>query len=224
MKHIRITVRPDLEDSPRFLQYLLDADAVGEARALDWNRGDAERSTHLYGIDGDGTRFADLARETSGVDTVELSAADERVSYALVTLRDAEVPIFGGSATAIDRAGLVVQRPLVYRDGCIRGHIVGDPGTLQTTLDELPEHVRVRVDAIQQFPSAEVSPATTLTDRQQEALRTALEMGYFDTPRGATQADVADELGCAANTASEHLRKGAAKLVEAGLTGFSSSR
>jgi hypothetical protein len=148
MKHIRITVSPDPDRAPPFLRYLLNADSVDEARAIDWNRGDSELSTHLYGIDGDGTTFAELARETAGVESVELAAADARVSYALIVLRDATVPIFGGSAAAIDRSGLVVQRPLVYRDGCIYGHIVGDPETLQSTLDELPEAVPVQIDAI----------------------------------------------------------------------------
>lgn len=63
------------------------------------------------------------------------------------------------------------------------------------------------------FPSADVNPATTLSERQREALRAALELGYYDTPREATHADVAAELDCAPNTASEHLQKGEAKLV-----------
>jgi predicted DNA binding protein len=220
MKHIRITVQPDLDRAPPFLRYLLDADAVEEARAIDWNRGNSEHSTHLYGIDGDADTFAELARETTGVVSVELTAADARVSYALITLRDATVPIFGGSARAIDRAGLVVQRPLVYREGRIHGHIVGAPDTLQSTIDELPEEVPVQIDAIQPFPSAEVNPATTLSDRQQEALQVAIELGYYDTPREATHADVAAELDCAPNTASEHLQKGEAKLVRAGIAAF----
>ncbi|WP_254831743.1 helix-turn-helix domain-containing protein [Haloglomus salinum] len=223
MKHIRITVRPDIDRAPPFLRYLLEAEAHDEARAIDWNRGDSELSTHIYGIAGDGGRFAELAQETAGVESVELSAADARVSYALIELRDAELPIFGGSATAIDRTGLVVRRPLVYRDGRIHGHIVGDPATLQATLDDLPESVSVQIDAIQQFPSADVNPATTLSDRQQEALEVAVELGYYDTPREATHTDIAAELDCAPNTASDHLQKGEAKLVRAGLTAFTSS-
>jgi predicted DNA binding protein len=223
MKHIRITVRPDLDRAPPFLRYLLDAEAHDEARAIDWNRGDSELSTHIYAIAGDGGRFAELAQETAGVESVELSAADARVSYALIELRDAELPIFGGSATAIDRTGLVVRRPLVYRNGRIHGHIVGDPETLQSTIDDLPESVSVQIDAIRQFPSADVNPATTLSDRQQEALQAAVALGYYDTPRKATHADIAEELGCAPNTASEHLQKGEAKLVKAGLATFTSS-
>ncbi|MFA1612515.1 helix-turn-helix domain-containing protein [Halobellus rubicundus] len=223
MKHIRITVRPDLDRAPPFLRYLLDAEAHEEARAIDWNRGDSERSTHLYAIAGDGNTFAELARETDGVESVELSAPDARVSYALIELQDAAVPIFGGSATAIDRAGLVVRRPLVYRDGRIHGHIVGDPNTLQSTIDDLPGSVSVQIETIRQFPSADVNPATTLSDRQREALQAAVALGYYDTPREATHADIADELDCAPNTASEHLQKGEAKLVRAGLAAFTSS-
>jgi predicted DNA binding protein len=138
-------------------------------------------------------------------------------------LRDAEVPIFGGSARAIDRTGLVVRRPLVYRDGCIHGHIVGDAETLQATLDQLPDSITVDIDAIQQYPSADVNPVQSLSERQREAVETALELGYYETPRTATQDAVAAELGCAANTASEHLRKAEAKLVRAGVDVFNSS-
>jgi predicted DNA binding protein len=62
-----------------------------------------------------------------------------------------------------------------------------------------------------------------LSDRQREALEVAVELGYYDTPREATHTDIAAELDCAPNTASDHLQKGEAKLVRAGLTAFPSS-
>lgn len=223
MKHIRVIVRPDLASAPPFLEYLLDSPDVAEARAIDWNRGDSETSTHLYAVDGDAATAAELASKTTGVDSVALSSVDEAVSYVLVELRDDDVPIFGGSAGAIDRAGLVVRRPLVYRDGRIEGHIVGDPAVLQATLDETPDSVAVQVDAIHQFPSARVNPATTLSERQREAIEAALELGYYETPRAATHEDVGRELGCAANTASEHLQRGEAKLVRSGMAGLGPS-
>ncbi|MFB6270785.1 MAG: helix-turn-helix domain-containing protein, partial [Halobacterium sp.] len=52
---------------------------------------------------------------------------------------------------------------------------------------------------------------------QREAVEAALELGYYDDPRAATQADVADRLDCAASTAGDHLRKAEAKLVRAGM-------
>jgi len=58
------------------------------------------------------------------------------------------------------------------------------------------------------------SVADGLTDRQQEALVTANEMGYFEIPRTATLGDVAAALGISAASASERLRRAQAELVE----------
>jgi len=57
-------------------------------------------------------------------------------------------------------------------------------------------------------------PGDGLTDRQDEALRTAYEMGYFDIPRGASLEDVAAELGVSASSVSERLRRAQTRLVE----------
>ncbi|WP_424009164.1 helix-turn-helix domain-containing protein [Haloferax denitrificans] len=56
-------------------------------------------------------------------------------------------------------------------------------------------------------------PGEGLTDRQDEALRTAYELGYFDIPRGATLREVADELGITASSASERLRRAQTRLI-----------
>lgn len=52
-----------------------------------------------------------------------------------------------------------------------------------------------------------------LSDRQREALLAALDLGYYEHPRAATQEDIASRLGCEANTASEHLQKAEAKVL-----------
>ncbi|SDR35587.1 helix-turn-helix domain-containing protein [Natronobacterium texcoconense] len=53
-----------------------------------------------------------------------------------------------------------------------------------------------------------------LTDRQQEILQTAHEMGYFDYPKGANATDVAEELGVARSTFTEHLAAAQTKLLD----------
>ena len=53
VKHIRITARVAPDSAPGFVAYLLRSPAVTEARAVDWNRADAETTTHLYAVDGD---------------------------------------------------------------------------------------------------------------------------------------------------------------------------
>jgi predicted DNA binding protein len=54
-----------------------------------------------------------------------------------------------------------------------------------------------------------------LTSRQREILETAHEMGYFDYPKGANATDVADELGVARSTFTEHLAAAQTKLMDA---------
>jgi len=52
-----------------------------------------------------------------------------------------------------------------------------------------------------------------MTEPQREALVLAHEMGYFDVPRTASTADVADELGVAPASCSERLRRAQSHLV-----------
>lgn len=48
---------------------------------------------------------------------------------------------------------------------------------------------------------------SALTDRQEEVVRTAFDLGYYDVPRTASTDDVATELGLDSSTVSEHLRR-----------------
>ena len=52
-----------------------------------------------------------------------------------------------------------------------------------------------------------------LTGRQERALRTAFEIGYFDYPRKVTLSTLADRLGVGRSTALELLRKASTKLA-----------
>lgn len=57
------------------------------------------------------------------------------------------------------------------------------------------------------------APVDTLTDRQQEVLEIAFEHGYFEVPRKASTADLAEELGLDSSTVSEHLQRAQRNLV-----------
>lgn len=52
-----------------------------------------------------------------------------------------------------------------------------------------------------------------LTDRQQEAIAVAHSSGYYEWPRDTTADDLADELGIATATFTEHLRAAEQKLI-----------
>jgi DNA-binding CsgD family transcriptional regulator len=52
-----------------------------------------------------------------------------------------------------------------------------------------------------------------LTDRQQEVLRTAYDLGYFEVPKQASIEDIAGELGVDPSTVAEHLQRAERNLV-----------
>ena len=54
-----------------------------------------------------------------------------------------------------------------------------------------------------------------LTDRQENALRTAFLANYFESPRGSSAEEVADALDITGSTLLHHLRAGQRKLLRA---------
>lgn len=52
-----------------------------------------------------------------------------------------------------------------------------------------------------------------LTEKQEEALVTAWDMNYFETPREVTLSEIADELGISEQAVSNRLRRGYDRLI-----------
>lgn len=65
------------------------------------------------------------------------------------------------------------------------------------------------------FPYA--STRAELTPKQQETLITAYREGYFDRPRGITQAELGEEFGISRRAVSDRLRRGMKSLLEPAL-------
>lgn len=101
--------------------------------------------------------------------------------------------------------------PTVVREGIENWQIMAPSREdLQEAVASLEQHAEIAY--IRSSSSAHSSEG--LTDRQTSALATAVEMGYFDSPRRASIEDVAGRLGISASTAVEHLRKAEKKVLE----------
>ncbi len=61
--------------------------------------------------------------------------------------------------------------------------------------------------------SSDDSDADALTPRQRQALRTAIDAGYYEWPRDVTAGDLAAALNVSKPTLLEHLRKAEAKVL-----------
>lgn len=213
MKHLQVTVHIDDDHAPEFFELLAGSPTIEETRLVDWSMTASKQSTLLYTVDGDPTTFAERAADTAGIDSVELSETIRERTSVLVVMRPLETPLFAAIQQASTQPGLIVRKPIIYRDWTMSARIVGDAEALQHALDAAPDSVEVRIDEISRLRGDADDPAVQLSDRQREAVTAALELGYYNQPRGATHQDVAAELDCAPSTASDHLQKAEAAIV-----------
>jgi len=220
MKQLRARATVDPADAPTFFNLLAHSPAVEEARVLEVNTTPEGVETLLIAIDGDHTAFAAGAGDTPGVESVEVTEVAEGRAYAMLVMCSPETPLFDQIHRLGNDTGLVIRTPFVYRDGALYGRAVGDPESLQVALERVPAEIDVEVEAVGEFRGGADAPETALSDRQREALEAAQDLGYYDRPRGATHADVAEALGCGPATASDHLQKAEAKLVDIALDEF----
>ena len=217
MKRLRVVVTPEPAVAPGAFQLLADSAGIEEARLVEVNLGAAAGPTMLFSVDGDHAGLAEALRGEAAVGRAEVSAIDDGRAVLMVSLRPAEVPFAATVFEAFTRPGLVIELPVVYRDGSVHATLLGEPGAIPGVLDAFPDAAAVEVREVGAVAAGD--QATALSDRQREAVLAGLELGYYDVPRGATHEDVADRLGVSPSTASEHLQKAEAKLVRAAMEG-----
>ena len=73
--------------------------------------------------------------------------------------------------------------------------------------------VSVEVIRVYNPTKPDAGPWYGLTQPQREAIRLAVEMGYYDIPRGCTTKELADELGISDQAVTERLRRAIVALV-----------
>ena len=127
---------------------------------------------------------------------------------------------FEPSDTVLSLLTLVQENEVVLRtpidcldDGGVRVTIVGDDRTIQRTVEGIPDDLTLSLEGIGDYHPDSDQLYSVLTERQREILETAVEMGYYEVPRGATHEDIARAIGLSAGTVGEHLRKVEGKVL-----------
>ncbi|MFC4359372.1 helix-turn-helix domain-containing protein [Halobium salinum] len=152
------------------------------------------------------------------VQSVEFAPIDDDTFYLYAEMETtpADVALW----ETFEERRLVVVPPVVYLDtDVVRLTVLGDPDALRGVVADLPDEVGVEVDRLSDHRHPATSLAGRLTNRQFEAVRTARELGYYEVPREASLAAVADALDCSESAASTLLRKGERALVDAAFPG-----
>jgi predicted DNA binding protein len=191
--------------------FVRDHEDLRDYRLLRLNPVGEDEVALLLGVRGDPEAY-EAALAAHG--PAEYAVAEGVGSSIYVYAREALSTVQRGLVAAFTRAGLVFVAPVVYRDdGRVDVSVAGPEPALQSVLDDVPDGVGVDVRRIGRYETAAVGGGDRLTARQHEALQAAHDLGYYDSPRAATTADVAERLDCAPGTAAEHLRKAEARLV-----------
>lgn len=105
--------------------------------------------------------------------------------------------------------------PLTYvRDGDLRVTYLATERSFQQAMSVVPDEIDVTLETKQPFDPDENVFLAKLTPQQRRLFETAIELGYYGSPRNTTYEEIGSEVGIAGGTVGEHLRKIEAKLVD----------
>lgn len=217
MKHVRvrITAHGQAGDIHPMYGVMTEAPFIERATAVQWNyTGDALGILHY--VKGDADALERAMQEIPEVVGYDIERIDGRSCYVYV--RDATTDSLQEMFGPISSGGLVVVPPIEYDpDGTVAFSIFGPDDELQDALKGISVPVDVTIEAVGGLAGTTAAVETLLTDRQREVVETAVELGYYDVPRTASQEDIAVELDCAPSTIAEHLRKAESRVLRAQL-------
>ena len=207
VKHVQVTVSAGGREADVHPMYDLWANApfIERATALQWNvAGDALGILH-HAV-GDVDAFEAAVAEIPQVVDYETVRDGPDAFYAYV--RDETTDALADLLAPVAASSVVAVPPVRYRaDGTVSVSLFGPAAELQAAVEAVPDPVEVSVDSVGGLGATTATVETRLTERQREAVRAAVDLGYYEVPREADHADVAEAIGCAPSTAAEHLRK-----------------
>lgn len=213
MRYLHVRLTGDVVDLHPLVPALTDRETLRVARMVDAQPTlDPPRQTVLLYLEGDLDAFAAVLADTAVVRSFDVTrVADERgYAYVHSDPHPTEWLLFD----ALTGDGLLPVSPMEYHaDGSLSLRVVGPTPRLQAAVEAIPDDVETAIERVGEYDLGRPPIPPGLPPRQHEALVVALDAGYYEVPREATRAAVAERLGCAPSTASEHLRKAEAALV-----------
>jgi hypothetical protein len=213
MRGVRVTVHPQEIETPALHEHLTRAPHLEDVATVNWNVR-TPPAGFLLRVRGDYGRLGDVLASDPAVGDYELVPVDDRTCYCY--LSGEGPPASRALWENFTRGSLLTVPPVQWNDdGSSTFTVVGTDADVQAAVEGVPAGVRVDVEKV---GSTRVDPddaAGRLSDRQRDAVRAALAVGYYDVPRAGTTADVAAELGCSTSTAGEHLRRAEATVMRA---------
>lgn len=203
-----VTFTLDRPDSPHIAYRLFESDPVVEREEIYHLNVLADESVVLLArVSGDVESATRLLEERPEILGYSLSSGEAHGGLLYVHARPP--PEIKQFLTLPRTHEVFFDFPLESTsDGRLRVVMLGETNEiLQDALAEVPAELDATVERIGSYPDAGETITSVLTERQQEVLGVALELGYYDVPRQATHNDIAERLDLSVGTVGEHLQK-----------------
>lgn len=207
---------PDGYLHPSESDIMPEVDAEREA-IVTIRRLDEETGTVLYRSRGDPTGLEQALATHDDILAHEVmpSEMDEATFHLFTRFRLADP-----TATMLELAdahGLLLETPFRFTDdGALELTLAGRGTDMQDAVPaflDAAEAIDVSLESVRDFVPEEERILSSLTEKQREVVETAVDRGYYGTPREVTHSDVAEEVGCSPSTAGEHLQKAENAIV-----------
>lgn len=166
----------------------------------------------LYKISGDTTDMEELLEQTESalsyhVFEIEDDGLRAHVHFSPDTLVAALIMLK-------EKYDLIINPPLeIDDDGGLHMSVAGNPDDIREAAMDRPDTVDIQLEEAESSDVDMVDITSLLTDRQQEVLEAAIDKGYYEIPRRATNEDIAGDMDCSTSTVGEHLRKIEARII-----------
>lgn len=166
-------------------------------------------------ISGDLDKAAALLDAAEVVEEYEISGSDDGIvylHYAGSTYMDALLAVLFNHA-------IVLRWPVEFTrwngQNGIELTFVGTSHAIQQAIDDIPPGIELHLEQSSQFDGDPRSETPLLTPQQRRVLSTAIEMGYYEIPREATQREIAARLEKSEGTVAEQLQRIEARVLKA---------
>jgi predicted DNA binding protein len=165
----------------------------------------------IYQFSGDRDALESILAESPMVHKYQLSGVDDVIhAYMHVEADERLVSLL----SMLKKFEFIFDTPMEFtRRGGLRVTMIGDVNSFQKAIPDVPDGIRLKLLKTGSYEPNTDRLFSQLTDRQQEILQTAVDMGYYDVPRAVTHDDIGDALGCTGGTVGGHLRKIEATLL-----------
>lgn len=155
---------------------------------------------------GDRRRYEEIMRESAHVETFLVSGEQRWIATSQFEARG----LVGQFLEMRRETDLVVEWPIQFTGaGTVEVTFLGTGPEFRDFYNDTALSEAFDVEVIETGTYDPNAPSFTrmLTTRQQEVLEAAVEEGYYNNPREATHAEVAEVVGIAPTTVGDHLRE-----------------